>query len=215
TAATHPAHGLGRPLRDPRRRQPSPPRLPRLRRDRRRRLRGRRGTLPRRRHRPRFRRRRGRGHLLGPVPRLLQSPVVCTTEVSTPPLTCFSLKGNAVSVEHPPIAEANTEPTESGCPVATGRLRHPLQGGGNHEWWPEQLNLKVLAQNPAEGNPLGSDFDYKAAFEALDLAAVKRDIAEVLTTSQDWWPADFGNYGPLMIRMAWHRSEEHTSELQS
>ncbi|WP_280505984.1 catalase/peroxidase HPI [Nocardia farcinica] len=109
-----------------------------------------------------------------------------------------------MSVEHPPIAEANTEPTESGCPVATGRLRHPLQGGGNHEWWPEQLNLKVLAQNPAEGNPLGSDFDYKAAFEALDLAAVKRDIAEVLTTSQDWWPADFGNYGPLMIRMAWH-----------
>src|SRR5690606_32214058 len=119
-------------------------------------------------------------------------------------LTRFSLKGNAVSVEHPPISEANTEPAESGCPVAAGRLRHPLEGGGNHEWWPNQLNLKVLTQNPAEGNPLGADFDYKAAFEALDLAAVKSDIAEVLTTSQDWWPADFGNYGPLMIRMAWH-----------
>ncbi|WP_067856640.1 catalase/peroxidase HPI [Nocardia shimofusensis] len=108
-----------------------------------------------------------------------------------------------MSVETPPIGEANTEPAESGCPVA-GRLRHPLQGGGNHEWWPNQLNLKVLAKNPVESNPLGADFDYKAAFNALDLAAVKSDIAEILTTSQDWWPADFGNYGPLMIRMAWH-----------
>lgn len=108
-----------------------------------------------------------------------------------------------MSVEHPPIGEANTEPAESGCPVV-GRLRHPLQGGGNHDWWPNQLNLKVLTKNPAEGNPLGADFDYKAAFNALDLAAVKSDIADVLTNSQDWWPADFGNYGPLMIRMAWH-----------
>ncbi|WP_431970349.1 catalase/peroxidase HPI [Nocardia sp. bgisy134] len=108
-----------------------------------------------------------------------------------------------MSVEHPPIGEANTEPTASGCPV-TGRLRHPLQGGGNHEWWPNQLNLKVLAQNTVEGNPLDSGFDYKAAFSALDLAAVKSDIADLLTSSQDWWPADFGNYGPLMIRMAWH-----------
>ncbi|MBF6353922.1 catalase/peroxidase HPI [Nocardia higoensis] len=101
------------------------------------------------------------------------------------------------------MGEANTEPAEGGCPVA-GRLRHPLQGGGNHEWWPNQLNLKVLTKNPVEGNPLGADFDYKAAFNALDLAAVKSDIAEILTTSQDWWPADFGNYGPLMVRMAWH-----------
>lgn len=91
-----------------------------------------------------------------------------------------------------------------GCPVAHGRAAHPTQGGGNRQWWPERLNLKILAKNPAVANPLGEDFDYAAAFEALDLAAVKRDIAEVLTTSQDWWPADFGNYGPLMIRMAWH-----------
>ncbi|MFD8571894.1 catalase/peroxidase HPI [Streptomyces sp. NPDC059639] len=93
---------------------------------------------------------------------------------------------------------------EGGCPVAHGRAAHPTQGGGNRQWWPERLNLKILAKNPAVANPMGEDFDYREAFGALDLAAVKQDIAEVLTTSQDWWPADFGNYGPLMIRMAWH-----------
>ncbi|MGA5451634.1 catalase/peroxidase HPI [Streptomyces umbrinus] len=91
-----------------------------------------------------------------------------------------------------------------GCPVAHGRAPHPTQGGGNRQWWPERLNLKILAKNPAVANPLGEDFDYSEAFKNLDLAAVKQDIAEVLTTSQDWWPADFGNYGPFMIRMAWH-----------
>ncbi|MFI8070660.1 catalase/peroxidase HPI [Streptomyces sp. NPDC086033] len=91
-----------------------------------------------------------------------------------------------------------------GCPVAHGRAPHPTQGGGNRQWWPERLNLKILAKDPVVANPLGAEFDYAEAFQALDLDAVKRDIAEVLTTSQDWWPADFGNYGPLMIRMAWH-----------
>ncbi|GGR51000.1 catalase-peroxidase [Streptomyces roseolus] len=92
-----------------------------------------------------------------------------------------------------------------GCPVPHGqRASHPTQGGGNRQWWPNRLNLRILAKNPAVGNPLGEDFDYAEAFKALDLAAVKRDIAEVLTTSQDWWPADFGHYGPFMIRMAWH-----------
>lgn len=100
----------------------------------------------------------------------------------------------------PEVPEAQA----SGCPVAHGRAAHPTQGGGNRQWWPDRLNLKILAKNPAVANPLGADFDYAAAFQALDLPAVKRDIAEVLTTSQDWWPADFGNYGPLMIRMAWH-----------
>lgn len=99
------------------------------------------------------------------------------------------------------VADAKAE---GGCPVAHGRAPHPTQGGGNRQWWPERLNLKILAKNPAVANPLGEDFDYREAFNSLDLAAVKRDIAEVLTTSQDWWPADFGNYGPLMIRMAWH-----------
>lgn len=91
-----------------------------------------------------------------------------------------------------------------GCPVAHDRAPHPTQGGGNRQWWPERLNVRILAKNPAVANPLGGDFDYAAAFNALDLPAVKRDIAEVLTTSQDWWPADFGHYGPFMVRMAWH-----------
>ncbi len=74
----------------------------------------------------------------------------------------------------------------------------------NKFWWPEQLNLQPLRQNAAESNPLGGNFDYAAAFKTLDLAAVKADIAAVLTTSQPWWPADYGNYGPFFIRMAWH-----------
>ena len=84
------------------------------------------------------------------------------------------------------------------------RAPHPTQGGGNRGWWPDRLNLKILAKNPAVANPLGEDFDYAEAFKSLDLAAVKQDIEDVLTTSQDWWPADFGHYGPFMIRMAWH-----------
>ncbi|MFE2696605.1 catalase/peroxidase HPI [Streptomyces mirabilis] len=101
------------------------------------------------------------------------------------------------------VTDAKSEGA-GGCPVAHGRASHPTQGGGNRQWWPERLNLKILAKNPAVANPLGEEFDYAEAFKTLDLAAVKQDIAEVLTTSQDWWPADFGNYGPFMIRMAWH-----------
>ncbi|MGW2045827.1 catalase/peroxidase HPI [Streptomyces sp. NPDC001858] len=108
-----------------------------------------------------------------------------------------------MSENHDAIVTDAKEET-GGCPVAHGRAAHPTQGGGNRQWWPERLNLKILAKDPVVANPLGAEFDYAAAFEALDLSAVKQDIAEVLTTSQDWWPADFGNYGPLMIRMAWH-----------
>ncbi|HIY65021.1 MAG TPA: catalase/peroxidase HPI, partial [Candidatus Agrococcus pullicola] len=101
----------------------------------------------------------------------------------------------------------------SKCPVDhSGKGPTPTEGsakpaGGattNSDWWPDRLNLKILAKNPDVANPMGGDFDYKAAFESLDLAQVKQDIAELLTDSQPWWPADFGNYGPLMIRMAWH-----------
>ncbi|GAA3487285.1 MULTISPECIES: catalase/peroxidase HPI [Streptomyces] len=107
-------------------------------------------------------------------------------------------------VTDPKLEETEAAEATGGCPVAHGRAAHPTQGGGNRQWWPERLNVKILAKNPAVSNPLGADFDYAKAFAALDLAAVKQDIAAVLTDSQDWWPADFGNYGPLMIRMAWH-----------
>src|SRR3984885_13807518 len=101
------------------------------------------------------------------------------------------------------VGEMNEE-SGGGCPVANGRAAHPTEGGGNRGWWPNRLNLKILAKNPAVANPMGEEFDYAAAFETLDLPSVKRDIEDVLTTSQNWWPADFGHYGPFMIRMAWH-----------
>ena len=101
------------------------------------------------------------------------------------------------------VGEMNEEP-EGQCPVAHERALYPTQGGGNRGWWPDRLNLKILAKNPAVANPLGEQFSYAEAFKSLDLAAVKQDIADVLTTSQAWWPADFGHYGPFMIRMAWH-----------
>ncbi|MGO9163697.1 MAG: catalase/peroxidase HPI [Streptosporangiaceae bacterium] len=106
-------------------------------------------------------------------------------------------------VAEDPTPESGGSEQSGGCPVAPG-LTHPTMGDANRDWWPSRLNLKILAKNPAVANPLGEKFSYAEAFKSLDLAAVKRDIAEVLTTSQDWWPADFGHYGPLMIRMAWH-----------
>lgn len=94
------------------------------------------------------------------------------------------------------------------CPIDHGGADRPspARAGrtGNIDWWPDRLNLKILAKNPDVANPQGADFDYRAAFSALDLAEVKREIAKTLTESQPWWPADFGNYGPLIIRMAWH-----------
>ena len=100
------------------------------------------------------------------------------------------------------VGEMNVEEA-GGCPVSAGK--HPTEGGAtNRGWRPQQLNLAILRKHPAVANPMGAGFDYAAAFEGLDLAAVKADITEVMTTSQDWWPADFGHYGPLFIRMAWH-----------
>ncbi|HWM01843.1 MAG TPA: catalase/peroxidase HPI [Actinophytocola sp.] len=96
------------------------------------------------------------------------------------------------------------EEQEAGCPVATGRRPHPTEGGSNRDWWPNQLNLKILRKHSAVANPMGGDFDYAAAFATLDLDALARDVDEVLTTSQDWWPADHGHYGGFFIRMAWH-----------
>lgn len=95
--------------------------------------------------------------------------------------------------------------SEMKCPV-TGHTSKPVSGGGtsNKEWWPDQLNLKILHQNSSLSNPLGTDFNYAEEFKKLDLIAIKKDLYNLMTDSQDWWPADYGHYGPLFIRMAWH-----------
>ena len=90
--------------------------------------------------------------------------------------------------------------TQGKCPV----MHTGTSGRTNKDWWPSQLNLKILSQNNPNTNPLGTDFDYNAEFLKLDLDALKADLAETMTDSKDWWPADYGNYGPLFIRMAWH-----------
>ncbi len=94
---------------------------------------------------------------------------------------------------------------ESKCPV-TGRIGKSISGGGtsNRDWWPSQLNLKILHQHSAKSNPLGETFNYAKEFKKLDLAALKKDLYKLMTDSQDWWPADWGHYGGLFIRMAWH-----------
>ncbi len=101
------------------------------------------------------------------------------------------------------VGEMNEESTGE-CPVSAGRFNHPTEGGSNREWWPKQLNLAILRKQAAVANPMDEDFDYGAEFQTLDLDALAADVDAVLTTSQDWWPADFGHYGPFMIRMAWH-----------
>ncbi len=94
---------------------------------------------------------------------------------------------------------------ESKCPFAgTHGARTTAGAQSNRDWWPKQLNLSILHQHGAQSNPLGADFDYAEAFRKLDLAAVKRDLYALMTDSQDWWPADWGHYGGLFIRMAWH-----------
>ncbi|GGF35278.1 catalase/peroxidase HPI [Williamsia phyllosphaerae] len=100
--------------------------------------------------------------------------------------------------------ENQPEDNAAGCPVVGGHRKFPVEGSSSRDWWPEALNLRILQKNPAVANPMGEDFDYAAAFTSLDLAEVKSDITGVLTDSKDWWPADWGNYGPFFIRMAWH-----------
>lgn len=94
----------------------------------------------------------------------------------------------------------------SKCPFHNGTMKHNVGGGGtrNHNWWPNQLKLNILRQNSSLSNPMDEGFNYAEAFKSLDLEAVKKDLHALMTDSQDWWPADFGHYGGLFIRMAWH-----------
>ena len=103
------------------------------------------------------------------------------------------------------VGDMQSAESEATCPVAhVGPRNHPTEGAGNRDWWPNQLNLRILRKHPAKADPMGGTFDYAAAFSAVDLDELAADVDAVLTTSQDWWPADFGHYGGLMVRMAWH-----------
>ncbi|WP_336719999.1 peroxidase family protein, partial [Chryseobacterium indologenes] len=94
----------------------------------------------------------------------------------------------------------------SKCPFHNGTMKKSVAGGGtqNSDWWPDQLRVDLLRQHSSLSDPMDKDFDYAQAFASLDLEAVKKDLHALMTDSQAWWPADFGHYGPLFIRMAWH-----------
>jgi catalase-peroxidase len=101
--------------------------------------------------------------------------------------------------------ENNTAQPSGKCPFSGATLQQTAGGGTrNQDWWPNQLRLNILRQHSTLSNPMGESFDYAKAFESIDLPTLKKDIIDVLTTSQDWWPADYGHYGPFIIRMAWH-----------
>ena len=110
---------------------------------------------------------------------------------------------------HPPIGEAQTEPAESGCPM---RIKPPVEGGSNRDWWPNAVNLKILQKNPPAIDPTDEGYDYREAVKTLDFEAFERDFDELLTNSQEWWPADFGHYGPLFVRMSWHAAGTYRVE---
>jgi catalase-peroxidase len=112
--------------------------------------------------------------------------------------------------QHPPASNTTeffmNDPSAAKCPFLSGIAQQQAAGGGtrNRDWWPNQLPLGILRQHSALSNPMGADFNYVEEFKKLDLNAVKQDLFELMTTSQDWWPADYGHYGPFFIRMAWH-----------
>src|SRR6185312_11349589 len=147
----------------------------------RRRLRRRRRAVPRAGRRRRLRGRRGRGHVLGTLPRMRRH---CNAHQRLAPV------GGAVSESENPVIPA---------PEVKETRPH-----SNRDWWPNQPELAVLRQQGREASPYGQGFDYRKAFAGLDLEALRRDVVEVMTTSQDWWPADYGHYGPLFIRLSWH-----------
>ena len=103
--------------------------------------------------------------------------------------------------QHPPTGEAQTDSAAGGCPM---RIRPPVEGGSNRDWWPNAVNLKVLQKNPDIIDPMDSGYDYRTVVQTLDVDELTRDVDDLMTDSQDWWPADFGHYGPFFVRMTWH-----------
>ena len=105
-----------------------------------------------------------------------------------------------------------TESNIDKCPVMHGSMtKNTASGTSNKDWWPDQLNLSILHQHDRKSNPMGDDFDYKSEFEKLDYFALKQDLLDLMTDSQDWWPADYGHYGPFFIRLTWHAAGTYRS----
>ena len=105
-----------------------------------------------------------------------------------------------------------TETNVEKCPVMHGSMtKNTTSGTSNKDWWPDQLNLSILHQHDTKSNPMGEDFDYKSEFEKLDYFALKQDLLDLMTDSQDWWPADYGHYGPFFIRLTWHAAGTYRS----
>ena len=105
-----------------------------------------------------------------------------------------------------------TESNVEKCPVMHGSMtKNTTSGTSNKDWWPDQLNLSILHQHDTKSNPMGEDFDYKSEFEKLDYFALKQDLLDLMTDSQDWWPADYGHYGPFFIRLTWHAAGTYRS----
>ena len=110
-----------------------------------------------------------------------------------------------MSIEESRTQSPNLQNGESRCPVAHGSSeQHTNSARSNRDWWPEQINLSILHQHDKKSDPMGEDFDYSEEFKKLDYAALKQDLNDLMTDSQDWWPADYGHYGPFFIRMTWH-----------
>jgi catalase-peroxidase len=119
----------------------------------------------------------------------------------------------AVDDNHLPEAENEMDGNNGGkCPVMHGAVtKNSSSGTSNRDWWPNQLNLSILHQHDAKSNPMGKDFNYREAFKQVDYAALKKDLHDLMTDSQEWWPADYGHYGPFFIRMTWHAAGTYRS----